>query len=47
MIEAVPLILRLVASKNAGDKVATLFRHRLAPASRAKLINILRRRITQ
>ena len=45
LIEAAPLIARLVGRK-VGDRVATLFHDHLATATRTKLINILRARIS-
>jgi hypothetical protein len=46
VIEAAPLIARLVARK-PGDRVAALFHGHLSTATRLKLINILRTRITK
>jgi hypothetical protein len=45
LIEAVPLLVRLV-SRRPGDEVAKLFHNHLATATRIKLINILRSRIS-
>jgi hypothetical protein len=46
LFEATPLIARLV-SRRTGDRVAMLFHGHLATATRARLINILRTRITK
>lgn len=46
VIEATPLLVRLV-SKMPGDRVAMLFHGHLATTTRAKLINVLRARLTK
>ena len=46
LIEAVPLLVRLL-SRKVGDRVAMLFHGHLATATRAKLISVLRVRLTK